>query len=249
MDDIFNNLPTDLNANVETKVEAKAEDVSAKHAMKMAMAQTLKEVPNYHEIKNTKSEFFEVVSTLGFGDRGNIVVDKTSKERKVVPTSKIEGYIVKNVSDETVAYETEVYTENEDGIYVGTVVEKTVAPGEEIQLSRRYMTKLFSAIEYNFTLANGQIVKGPKRADAPIEEYLEAHYFKFAKDLNLSVNDDEIKKNIGEKHGDDWKVKKDYLEVFGYLNNPKEVNRGKGRKEKITTAELQANLVRKLMEQ
>lgn len=248
MDNIFNSLPEEV-ASVEPKVETKVDDANVKSLMKSAMAQTLKNVPNYNEIKGTKSECFEVTATLGFGDKGNIVVDKTSKERKVVPTSKIEGYKVKNVSDEPIPYETEVYAENEDGIFVGTVVEKVAAPGEEIQLSRKYMTKKFSPIEYNFTLANGQIVKGPKRLDAPLDEYLEAHYFKYNKNLNLSVNDDEVKKNIGEKHGDDWKVKPEYVETFGYLNNPKEVNRGKARKEKITTAELQANLVRMLLEQ
>lgn len=247
MDNLFDNLPNDQVASVEPKVEAKEAEMSNKTLLKKAMAKTLREVPNYHEIRNTKSDFFEVTATLGFGDRGNIVVDKTSKERKVVPTSKIEGYIVKNVSEEPVTYRTEVFAENEEGIFVGTVVEKTVNPGEEIQLSRRYMTELFCKEEYNFTLKNGQIVKGPNKANAPKEEYLEAHYFKFSKDLDLSVNDDEVKKNIGEKHGDEWKVKAAYVETFGYLNNPKEA-RSKAKREKYTTAELQANLVRQLLE-
>lgn len=246
MDSVFENAQT--TAPVEGAV---AEDEAKKaktRAMKEAMKETINSDTNFAEKLRRLSESLKVVNTLGYGTSGNIVVDKSAKTegRQLKPTSQIVGYTVQNIGSEAIAYQTEKFAADETGKFVGTVVEKTLAPGETINLSRKYMTMLCAKPEISFTLSNGKIVASSKKTKT-LDEQLSAYYFTFDKDENgykPEVNDDEIKLSIDV----DGVVKPEYVEDFGYFNNPKEAKTPKAKGAKLTVQDFAANYINSLIQ-
>lgn len=235
--------------------------------MKEAMRETLATTPNFLEKVYTLSNSLEVVNTLGYGNDGNIIVDKNSPDygkpelddkgnpilddkgraktkRPLKATSRIEGYTVRNVGTQAISYKTEIWAPNEEGVYVGTIVTKTLNPGETIQLSRKYMTMLCSIPEFSFKLKNGSIVKSSKNT-TNVDENLASYYFTFNKDLGIEVNDDEVKLKIGA----DRVVAPEYIETFGYLcNTPAEKKRErKAGAQQPSIQVMAANYVQKLI--
>lgn len=204
------------------------------------------------------SAMLEVSNSLGFGDSGNIIVDRTKStkdKRELATTSAIVGYRVHNIGDMSVKYLTESYSQDETGKWVATKVEKQLNPGEYADLSRQYMTMFCSIPEISFQLANGKIIKGSgAKGDKGIKAELESYYFAFSKDetgTKKQINDDEVKLNVGEKGPDGkWVVKQEFVETFGWLNNPSEKAKA-GRKpsgEKWSAQDIAANWVRKMIE-
>lgn len=251
MENLFNDVATEEVAVAE-KTEVKASNQKTAE-LKEEFKKTLSSDPSFKEVHKTLSASLEVVNTLGFGDSGNIYVDKsksTDDQRALAPTSKIVGYAVKNIGKEPIPYTTEVYAADAEGKFVGKTVEKVLAPGATAHLTRQFMTVLCAQPAVSFQLANGSVVRGSgaTRPGAPIKEELEAYYFLFAKDeatgVRKQVNDDSVKLNVGKKVGDKWQVKADFVETFGFLNNPKESKKGKraaGEASKYNTADLAAN--------
>ena len=146
------------------------------------------------------------------------------------------------IGSEPISYTTEEFTKGADGIFVGNVVEKTIAPGQTVNISRKYLAVLTSQPEFSFTLSNGKIVS-PKRNFSNINDHLSAHYFKF--DDDTKVNDDSVKVSIDA----DGVVKPEFQDVFGYLNNPRQGRAKRQPGQKFTTQDLAANFVQKLIKE
>lgn len=256
MEDLFKSLEKDNSVEVvqenqgiknEVKDSNKAKRQEKVKMFKDSMNQTLQENPEYLKNLRTLSPYIEVVNSLGYGDKGNILLDRdktdSSGKRKLQYTSAIVGYKVKNNSQQTITYETETYMADENGKYIPTVVEKTFAPGEEICIARAYMTKLCARPEISFTLGNGKLVRSSANA-TDFRSELEAYYFTFSDEENKQINDDSVKLNVAEQLGDKWVVKPEYLEIFGYLNNPSEkASKTKGARNNLTTQDYAANFI------
>lgn len=259
MENIFNNIPESGVAPAPTSTtpaqEAKKEKIAA---MKESLKMTIASDPTFIDRLRRLSNSVEVVNSLGFGESGNIIVDKsasTKDDRKLAVTSAIVGYRVANVGEEPIKYATEVWAPDESGKYVATRAEKVLVPGATADLTRQYMTIFCAQPEISFQLRNGKIIKGSgSKGDKGLKAELESFYFSFSKDENgnkRQINDDDVKLNVGEKVGDKWVVKAEFVETFGYLNNPKEGGRA-GRKagsgEKFSAQDVAANYVCKLLQ-
>lgn len=244
-------------AGVDKKKARQDEKKARVEKMKNLYNETIREDPTMSARLNTLSDKLIVVNTLGFGDSGNIVVDPKSESRALVSTSSIVGYRVKNIGDTPIEYTTEVFTKNEDGVFVGSMVSKTLAPGETADFTRKYMTSFCAVPEISFVLQNGKIVRGSSSNKNDIDAELEAYYFSFS-DSNIKVNSDEIKLNVGTKMKQadgttKWVVKPEFEEIFGYLNNAKDKSkrsRGKGgtSKEPYSVQRISANYIHKLLQ-
>lgn len=209
---------------------------------------SLQENPGLKDVLFTRSKDIEVVNTLGYGEGGNILADKTAGDRALVSTPVIVGYMVANVSDTPIEYETYAWHRGEDGKYVSEMVTKTLAPHASAPFTRADLTRLTCKAEYSFTLNNGHVTRGSGKDNGNVEDMLACYYFSFNKDIDKQVNSDEVKLPIADKVGDKWVVKPAFEETFGYLNNPVEKAR-KARKtaEKYSTNALAANLVRRMI--
>ncbi len=259
MENLFNAIPEGPVAAAPAAStpaqDAKREKIAA---MKESLKQTVASDPSFMDRLRRLSASVEVVNSLGFGDSGNIIVDKAASsktDRKLAVTSAIVGYRIANVGEEPIKYTTEVWAQGEDGKYVPTRAEKVLVPGGTADLTRQYMTMFCAQPEISFQLANGKIIKGSgSKGDKGIKAELESYYFSFSKDENgnkKQINDDDVKLNVGEKVGDKWVVKAEFVETFGFLNNPKESGRA-GRKagsgERFTAQDVAANYVCKMLQ-
>lgn len=226
---------------------AKEEKKEFLKGLKNDLQEKIANDPDYVARLQSLSDSIQVNHTLGAGTDGNIVVDKSSPERKLKNTSAIVGYEVQNVGSEPISYQTEVWTRGEDGKYVAQPTEKTMAPGETANLTRKFMTILCSRPEISFTLKNGKIVSRTAKKKST-DELLESFYFTFNDDT--PVNDDAVKKAVDEEGADGTRVvKAEYVEAFGYLNNPKEKAGKKAAKAKVSVQDLMANYVNTLINQ
>lgn len=248
MDAIFGQEATAPVAADAVDTAARKEKVAA---MKASLKETVQTSPDFASKLRRLSNSIKVVNTLGYGKGGNIVVDKKASgdARVLKPTSAICGYKLENIGTEVIEYTTEVFTQDETGKFVGQVVKKQWAPGETINLTRQYTTMLCSMPEISFTLANGKIVSSSKKNAKSLKEELAAYYFTFNKNedgTTPQVNDDEVKLSISDADGN---VKPEYIETFGYLNNPKENKAGRSKSTKYTTQDLAANYIHKLLEE
>ena len=259
MDNLFNGIPeTGVNtapAATTPTQDAKKEKIAA---MKESLRQTVASDPTFMDRLRRLSSSVQVVNSLGFGDSGNIIVDKgasTKDDRKLAVTSAIVGYRIANVGEEPIKYTTEVWAQDESGKYVPTRSEKVLVPGATADLTRQYMTMFCAQPEISFSLLNGKIIKGSgSKGDKGIKAELESYYFSFNKDENgtkKNVNDDDVKLNVGEKVGDKWVVKAEFVETFGFLNNPKETGRAgrrAGSGERFSAQDVAANYVCKMLQ-
>lgn len=247
MDAIFGQEATAPVATDAVDTAARKEKVAA---MKASLKETVQTSPDFASKLRRLSNSIKVVNTLGYGKGGNIVVDKKASgdARVLKPTSAICGYKLENIGTEVIEYTTEVFSQDETGKFVGQVVKKQWAPGETINLTRQYTTMLCSMPEISFTLANGKIVSSSKKNAKSLKEELAAYYFAFNKSedgTTPQVNDDEVKLSVDDADG---KVKPEYVETFGYLNNPKEGRAARTKGTKYTTQDLAANYIHKLLE-
>jgi len=65
----------------------------------------------------------------------NLSLKNEKGKYPIVDVPKLVGYTFQNVGQESITYVTEEYTQNAEGIFVGTQVQKTAKPGEVFQLS------------------------------------------------------------------------------------------------------------------
>lgn len=255
MDDLFEDLENTMKDGFDTEQTSEQDKKERAKVMKMEFEDALLADPEMSNKLRSLSDSVQVENSLGFGDKGNIIVDKTKEERTLIETSQIVGYRVKNIGSQPIKYQTEEWKLGEDGLYESTKVEKELAPGGVVDLTRKYMTIFCARPEISFTLANGKIIKGSGAKTAKtFDSELESYYFRFNKDENgvqKQINDDDVKLNVGKKVGDEWVVKSKFVSTFGYLNNPAPDNKGERRssKEKYTRQDMEANLINKLIEE
>lgn len=257
MENIFSDLNQGVVTPVETAVPAVKNNKKEKiDAMKAALKETVTTDPEFQNKLRSLSNSVEVVNSLGFGEGGNIIVDKAKSangKRELAVTSQIVGYRIKNIGDQPIKYQTEVWAAGADGKYVATKTEKTLEPGKVADLTRQFMTMFCAQPEISFTLANGKIIKGAgAKNEKGIKAELASYYFRFDADETgekKQINDDTVKLNVGEKVGGKWVVKNEFVESFGFLNNPKEggAKRGSKEKSKYSTQDLAANYINKLI--
>lgn len=247
MDEIFGQEAT---TPVATEAAVNAEK-ERKTALKNAFKETMMENPEFSSKLHTLSNSIKLVNTLGFGTGGNIVVDKkasTNGNRVLKQTPAICGYKLQNIGDQVIEYTTEIFSQDETGKFVGQVVKKQWNPGETIDLTRQYTTMLCAIPEISFTLANGKIIPSQKKKPKSLKEELSSYFFTFNKaedGTTIQVNDDEVKLSVSDADG---KVKPEYVETFGYLNNPKESRSARTRGPKYTSQDLYANYIHKLVQ-
>lgn len=257
-----------MTAATVTEEEKNRQKRAARKAKTDKMVGMLKETmatdPTFEARLKKYSKDVEVVNSLGFGDNGNIILDGKDEagNKNLVVVSKIVGYIIRNIGKEPIKYQTEEFTKNAEGVWVGQKVEKVLAPGEEVPLARKWMTLFAAQPEISFELANGKIARGSGSSvdsgtkEIDVDKELEAHYFSFS-DPSIKVNDDNIKKNVGKKVGETgegdkkrgvWVVRPEYEKTFGFLNNvkAKEPRKAKEPKDKIDIQAAAANYVFKL---
>lgn len=256
MDAVFGATATAQPEEEVVATKKSSVDNEKKEVLRAALKEVINEDPDYMSKVNRLSGSIKVLNTLGAGKAGNIVLDKSQPaepgKRNLKPTSAICGYRLQNIGEETISYITEVWSKDETGKWVGQEVEKQMAPGDVIDLTRPYMTRFCSQPEIAFILANGKIVGGVRKKTGGVKEELGAYYFAFAKDENgvaPAVNDDEVKLSVDDENG---VVKGEFEETFGYLNNPKTSKtrgRGKGTDDKFTTQHFTAAYVQRMLEE
>lgn len=255
MDAMVANIENESVNSVNNDKDAarKAARKEANQALVDCLKERIAKNPDFLSTVKTMSSSLEVLHTLTFSDKGNLVVDKVATAEKGQRTLKtvpaIVGYEVKNVGDQPIPYKTAVCTKGADGVYTEAPTDAVLNPGETAFLTRQYMTMLTAAPEFSFELANGKIVKGSgaSRTGKSVREQLEAFYFAF-KEAGKSVNDDSVVMPVGERVGDKWVVKPEFEATFGFLNNPKPVaakgtRARKSDAEKIDTSTYLANFV------
>lgn len=258
MDNIFGANDTmkqaaDTNVGGNITTEERKQKIEA---IKSAYAQEVSSNPNFSEIAGRLRSSVQMVHTLGYGTDGNIIVDKEAstydengkiKDRKLATTSRIVGYMFKNIGNEAIPYTTEVYTKNAEGVYVAEVVDKQLNPGETICLNRKYTTLFMTRPELGLECSNGKMIESSKKKSNSVDDILTGYYFAFDKSLNLDVNSDEIKLSVGAGR----EIKPEYIETFGWLCNEapaKERTTGtKGKKADAST--MAACYIRKLLKE
>jgi hypothetical protein len=225
-----------------------------------ALREKLMNDPEFKKEFRTRAKDIEVVNTLSFSDAGSIINQKVvnadgQTEIKKVPIAKIVGYIIKNVSDAPVEYQTVSATKGADGKYTETKVNKVIAPGQTVQIPKAYLALLLSDPKFSMHLANGYMKKSsakgtPKDTMARFEQY----HFTFEKGDTRGVHDDDIQINISHKETAQdgtakWVVNPEYEEVFGIYNNDVPASNGRQVREKLAvdTADVAAFYLRELL--
>lgn len=201
--------------------------------------QALETNPNMKNNVSRLSDNVEISNVCYYSDKGGLVqtqkktVDANGKEvaHKVAPAPEIVGYIIRNVGKEPIKYSDMVYKADPKGIFQGTLTQKTLAPGKSAAISKFYLTVLGISEEFSFVFRNGKIRRGSgKTQNNDWNSLVGIHYFTFS-DKGVSVNSDDIKvsiatrKEVKRANGSiesTWVVKPEYIETFGYLNNPSE---------------------------
>ena len=219
MDNMDSVFPTDASVEVDNDKQKNEEKKQQINQMKEALREEIQTSPDFQARLHRLTNSIKVVNTLGAYMGGNIVEDKssTADKRVLKPITKNVGYRLQNIGSEAIEYTTEEYTKDEAGVWVGTKVRKTFAPGEQIDLTRQYMTMFCAQPEISFTLSNGKIMASSKKNPRNIQEELSSYYFKFDDD-QIKVNDDEVKLSVVDENN---VVKPEFEKTFGFINNPK----------------------------
>lgn len=223
------------------------------------VSKAIAEDPSVVEKMSLRSDDLEVTNIYYTYLVGNIKPDKTQPKRDngrypVVKTSYKAGYAVKNVSDQPIQYLKPNYVLNpETGRYEDQAFEATLAPGEEVILDRLNMVKLIARPEFSNKTKNGKLLRSSKTNVESKEEFIRSYYFKYADEIGISVNDDDIGVSI-DKEGPDGTttIADEYLQTFGYILNTKEkkerVPRSSSGKRKISAQEASALYLMRVIE-
>lgn len=245
MESVFAGAAMAGDASVETN--AKAEEKKIKTAMAQSFKVKVASDPEFAKIVNSASGSLSVESVYKYGATGNIKVNKEAETRELVACGKPVGYAVKNIGSTPIAYTTEEFAAGADGIYVGTVVNKTIAPGETVMITRKYLAMLVSRPEFGMKLANGSVITSAVKAKST-DQILSQSYFNFKADSGKTVNDDDVSIRIDNE----GKVTDEFITVFGNLNNPKQAKTKKsGSKDgvKYTAQDYVANYIQEMLAQ
>lgn len=224
--------------------------------VKEELKEELKNDPGMAKALRSLSGSIEITRILGYGVNNNIIKnkegktkinEKTNKEFVIrEATSANVGVVIKNIGTEAIDVQTEVYQQNEAGVYVGTPTVVKLVPGQEMQLTRKYLTLLASKVEFSMNFANGKLVAGHSDAKGDFDEYLSSFYFRYT-DPTMSVNDDNNKTAIDIDVEGRRVVTEQYVATFGYLNNAKtSAKRPKADRTGLTSSDILAAYIRKI---
>lgn len=243
---VFANAPI-VDSGADT---AKEESKKIKQAMANSFKVKVTSDPTFAARLNTACGSISVETIYKYGDKGNIKVDKVNSvngERKLIDCGKPVGYGIKNIGTEPINYTTEEFAPDATGKYVGTKVEKTLAPGETAMIARKYIAMLASRPEFGMKFANGSVVASAANAKSNPEKMLNQAYFNFSAESGKTVNDDDISVRIDV----DGKVTDEFVTTFGSLNNPKEqrVRKSNGTGAKFTSQDYIANYIQEMLAQ
>ena len=267
----FDNLDTEAKEKeVKNEKNKQANDearAARAQAYGQAMQDTLKELGNsYYDIRGSWSKYLTLTNVLAFSETGGLVqttAKKDGQERKVAQSPATVGYEVQNNHPtDSIPYMTEEFAKDADGVWKPTQVRKELAPGEKVALRKKWLTFMCSNPRISNVLANGKLIRSSaackaKPGELSLDQELEAYAFNFSADSNISVNDNEVRKQIGQKvtdaNGVVWVVSEEYEKTFGYLNNKEEKKpstRTKGTgKSKFDPQELNANYINRLIKE
>lgn len=253
LDSIQNDVAETSN---EAKVNKHKEDLKA--AMRATLEQNSAE---YVQTKNSRSNDITVLSILGFGDKNPVQIaaavgkatlaDGTPnpdyQKRQVGAGAPVTvGFLVKNESANPINYEGTACT-LQDGQYVTSITNETIAPGAEAVIVKADFVKLMSADEFAFLASNGNLYATGVSKAVTLEDKLNAYTFKFADGSTIS----EHILQIGEKDADGkWVVKANYKPIFGFLEN-KAAKKARQRVagQKFSKADYEANYIKTLLAQ
>ena len=241
---VFNNSNENTTSPSETPVQV--DNVSSGKAslasnFRVAYAKYIASHPEVGARKGSLSSSLEITRVLGYGEpNGNIIHDanatKATGKRKLVGVTAIVGYVVRNRGNVPMKIKTEKFVKDQNGLYVGTPCEEVLAPGAEMQLSRKYFAMNGVKPEFGANFYNGILVLRDKAdiTTRDVNETLEKASFRFDKENGLQVHDDAVKDQIGTKASGSWQVLDNYVETFGYLMNAKtKVSGSKKAKSKV----------------
>ena len=257
----FFDQPVDTTTETVVAPKESSKKSDLRISMEREFQKTVAENPEIMAALGAKSNTIAVVNTLASETIPNLVQsksqpmkfsEKAGKEvRNLVPVSGLCGYRIKNLGEEPITYRTCEYAKDENGIYVGTEVEKTAAPGEMFDLNRKYFTIFVSQPQYSFTLANGKVIIS-KDIDKcmTLDEKLEKPHFQFSTGedgVTVGVHDDEVKVPVEDASGN---VLPEFEKTFGYLYNPttKTGGRSSSAKHTVSAQELAANYFQSLLQ-
>lgn len=181
----------------------------------------IKGVTKLDHSQSNKKKYIVPINISKTDNEGNHV-----KFRRVSANeSKIVGYIIRNTGTNPIDYKTEVYAVDENGKWVGQEVDKVLAPGDEAQITRKYLAQRAIQPDLFCKLANG-VMTGKVANGATIDEALASHYFQYSPELDMDVHSPEVKIQIGvpklQNGKERYIVADEYAETFGWLNNAKE---------------------------
>jgi len=215
------------------KEERKQEAAEVNDAME-AFARKLKEDPALKGKLYAYSNSIEVINSCGYGEGGGLVnaAEKGAEKRQLQATPQIVGYVIKNIGTFPIPFKNEVWVKNAEGVYEGEMVEDSIAPGETKALTKKIFALLAITPEVSLKVANGT-VKSPriitlKKCKTP-EDALNRYTFSFPQNSGLTVNSSKFKVAIANRREveidgvktTEWKIKPEFVQTFGYLENPK----------------------------
>lgn len=228
----FNDLAPEAAVAPEVS-EPKKKDNSMLKGIVNDYGKKVQQNPEILEVLYKKKDTLRVVNTCGWGDSGSIVNMKEQaiaegKSRVIGGTSEVIGYIIENIGNETIQFTNGVWSKNEEGIYVESVINDSLEPGEKKAITRKYLAALAAQPQFSLLLENGQIVTPKPTPNMDADEMLSKCYFKF-NDSSKTVHDDAVKIAIAEKQmievdgetTEAWVVKPEFEKTFGYKMNPK----------------------------
>lgn len=255
----------------ETPAHAKNADVATYDNLKAQFMKLYVTDESFRDaINNPRSEDIECIGVIAYGDKGgmqNKGKEKKDKDGKhgVFNTSDIVGYRLKNVGNSPITYRTFKSAKREDGTWQRDIVSAVAQPGDEMVLPKWAVTELMARIEYSFRGKNFKLAtRGISRfvaAGVPVgdEELINrlSKWYVLMDTGNFSVQDDKYKKNISVPEEDEatgvkkWVVV-EYVDTFGYLNDPSYNKKSGSRKrrstkQKVSKQSAAANYIRELI--
>lgn len=242
--------------NTEAKAaSSNSEQREKKAKMQAAFQATLEEDPSLKSKLNIWSPDLEVVNTLGWGDRGNLIETVKKSEapdgkRKVGQTAQIVGYRVKNIGKKPIPMITRPWKREGEAFVSGGEVTVQLKPGQYIDLPRDLMTINMTRPEVSSVLANGKMIPN-KAGKKSTQELLEAFYFSFFRGedgTTKRVNDTtEVKINVGIEKDGKWTVRPEFEATFGFLNNGKPDKKSAPKVQGPTAAQMVSAYVQRLI--
>lgn len=240
-----------INHSLQRENAAKFQQSTSKKVSKAYPSLNLKT----RELKSkigSYSDYLEVVNALGYaGDTAvshprvrvyNDLGEEIGTEHKYMPTSKLVGFIIRNISeDKDIKYITEEFSESKSqGVWQGQRIQRILKPGETAQISKFYFNMLLFMPEFNCRISNGNLryngncgLQSSQSDEAEIIERLNRYYFV---SKGGAIHRAGYKIEIATEVGGAYKIKPEYEKIFGSLNSIQPKGRRSAKFKRASTA-------------